>query len=146
MLRCGWRGVRALPPVTNRAGNAKPLVAVARSNPSQSVGNLVQEDLLRLIFRSRFAEIPGESDASISMTALTKAGLRVVPGKRPVLERMRSEQRRCSRLNPLSGCHLRRVANVTDMPEDSSTGGFKLKVKQGWTNRYQTVYTKGLLP
>jgi hypothetical protein len=32
------------------------------------------------------------------------------------------------------------------MPEDSSTGGFKFKVKQGWTNRYQTVYTKGLLP
>jgi hypothetical protein len=106
----------------------------------------VQENLLRLIFRSRVTEVPGESDASISMTALAKAGLRVVPGKRPVVERMRSKQRRCSRLNPLSGCHLRRVANKTDMPEDSSTGGFKFKVKQGWTNRYQTVYTRGLLP
>jgi hypothetical protein len=49
------------------------------ANPGQSVGNLVEEDLLRLILGSRLAEISGERDASISMTALAKPSLGVVP-------------------------------------------------------------------
>jgi hypothetical protein len=51
------------------------------ANPGQSMGNLVEEDLLRLILGSRLAEISGERNASISMTALAKPSLGVVPGE-----------------------------------------------------------------
>ena len=71
----------ALPPVSNGAGNSQPFLAVMGANPSQSVGNLMEKDLLRLILESRLAEISGERDASISMTALAKPSLGVVPGE-----------------------------------------------------------------
>lgn len=81
MLRCGWGGVGALPPVTNRTGNSQPLVAVANPDTGQSVGNFMQENLFGFILGSRFAEIPGEGYASIPVAALAKAGLGVVPGE-----------------------------------------------------------------
>ena len=68
-----------MPPVPDGAGNSQPFLAVIGANPSQRVGNLVDEDLLRLILGSRLAEISGERDASISMTALPKPSLGVVP-------------------------------------------------------------------
>ena len=81
VIRCRRRGVGALPPVSNRAGNSQPLVAVTHSYPGQGVRDFMQENLFGFILGSRFAQIPGEGYASIPVAALAKAGLCVVPGE-----------------------------------------------------------------
>lgn len=111
----------ALPSVTNRPGNLKPLVTVAYSNPRKRVSNLVQENLFGFILGARFAQVSGEGYSPVAMTALAKPSLGVIPGERPVMQRMHSEQCACAFLNPVFGCHLRRVTNMFEKAGNSST-------------------------
>jgi hypothetical protein len=84
--------VRSPTPVAKLPGNREPPAAVAFPDTGKCVRDLMEKNLLHFVCTGGLAEVAGESYPLLTVDALAKTCLRVVPSKAPLVEPVRGKE------------------------------------------------------